>query len=55
MARALRIERAYGRYHITARGNERRAIYRTDSDRTHFLELLAEASERFGIGHPTRV
>ena len=49
MARALRIERPGGRYHVTARGNERKPIYRDDSDRFHFLELLAEAIERFGI------
>ena len=49
MARALRIERPGGRYHITARGNERNSIYRDDSDRTHFLELLAETTERFAL------
>src|SRR5258708_27842997 len=49
MARALRIERAGGRYHVTARGNERKAIYREDSDRCHFLELLSEATDRFGV------
>jgi REP element-mobilizing transposase RayT len=49
MARALRIERPGGRYHVTARGNERKAIYRSDTDRAHFLELLGEATEAFGI------
>jgi putative transposase len=49
MARPLRIERPGGRYHVTAGGNERKPIYREDSDRAHFLELLAEATERFGI------
>jgi REP-associated tyrosine transposase len=49
MARPLRIERPDGRYHVTARGNERKAIYRNDSDRVHFLELLAESTERFGV------
>ncbi len=48
MARALRIEQPGGRYHITARGNERKPIYRDDFDRAHFLELLAELGERFG-------
>ena len=42
MARPLRIERVGGRYHVTARGNERKAIYRDDRDRGHFLELLSE-------------
>ena len=50
MARALRIERPGGRYHVTARGNERKAIYRDDTDRTHFLTLLEELGERFGAG-----
>ncbi len=49
MARPLRIERPGGRYHITARGNERKAIFRDDPDRYHFLELLSELGERFGI------
>ncbi|HEV2214226.1 MAG TPA: transposase [Terracidiphilus sp.] len=49
MARPLRIERAGGRYHVTARGNERKPIYRDDCDRVYFLELLAEASERLVI------
>jgi REP element-mobilizing transposase RayT len=48
MARPLRIERPGGRYHITARGNERKAIYRDDTDRFHFLQVLSEVGERFG-------
>jgi putative transposase len=48
MARALRIELPGGRYHVTARGNEQRDIYRDDRDRQHFLDLLAEAPDRFG-------
>ena len=49
MARALRIERYSGRYHVTARGNERKDIFRDDTDRFHFLELLADAVGRFGV------
>lgn len=49
MARPLRIERPGGRYHVTARGNERKAIYRADEDRFHFLGVLAEAVERYGV------
>ncbi len=53
MARALRMERLGGRFHVTARGNERKAINYGDSDRAHFLELLAEATRQFGIrGNP---
>ena len=47
MSRPLRIERPGGRYHVSARGNERKAVYRGDSDRLHFLALLSEATERF--------
>ena len=30
-------------YHVTARGNERREIFRDDADREHFLRVLARA------------
>jgi REP element-mobilizing transposase RayT len=49
MARPLRIERAGAWYHVTARGNERRAIYRDDQDRRHFCELVGEAVSRFRL------
>jgi REP-associated tyrosine transposase len=49
MARALRIERAGGWYHLTARGNERREIFYQDSDRRHFLELLQGLVEVFRV------
>ena len=49
MARALRIERAGAWYHVTARGNERRAIYRDQRDRRHFCELLGETVVRFRL------
>jgi REP-associated tyrosine transposase len=48
MARALRIERPGGRYHASARGNERKPIFRDDADRFHFLALLADLGPRFG-------
>ena len=48
MARPLRIKIAGGHYHVTARGNERREIFRQDRDRVHFLELLAQWPARFG-------
>ena len=47
MARQLRVERAGAWYHITARGNERRSIYRQQKDYRHFCELLGEAVEPF--------
>jgi REP element-mobilizing transposase RayT len=49
MARPLRLERAGARYHVTARGNERRRIFRSDEDRVLFLETLRQMIERFGI------
>ena len=36
-------------YHLTARGNERRAIFRSDRDRERFLDLLGECRVRFGL------
>jgi putative transposase len=36
-------------YHVMARGNERKAIYRDDHDRQRFVETLAEMVERFGV------
>jgi putative transposase len=48
MARPLRIQRAGSWYHITARGNERRDIFRDDKDRRHLLELLKETVGMFG-------
>ena len=49
MARPLRIERASGWYHVTARGNERRRIYRDERDRGRFCELLGEMVSRFQV------
>uniref|UniRef100_UPI00404868E5 REP-associated tyrosine transposase n=1 Tax=Rheinheimera sp. TaxID=1869214 RepID=UPI00404868E5 len=40
MARPLRLEFAGALYHITSRGNERKAIYAEDSDFELFLSLL---------------
>ena len=41
MARQLRLEFAGAMYHVTARGNDRQAIYADDQDRARFLDLLA--------------
>jgi REP element-mobilizing transposase RayT len=49
MARLLRIEQPGGWYHVSARGNERKAIYRDNRDRRHFLELIAEMVARFRV------
>ncbi len=49
MARAPRIEFEGAVYHVTARGNERRRIYRSDEDRRLFLRTLEQMRIRFGI------
>lgn len=49
MARPLRCEFPGGWYHVTARGNERKDIFRNDHDREHFLEVLGELEARFGL------
>ena len=48
MARLLRVvDRPSLWYHLTARGNEQRLIFRDDRDREHLLELLAQWVDRF--------
>ena len=47
MARPLRIEYDGALYHITSRGNERKAIFRDDEDRKNFLDNLLKVDERF--------
>ena len=49
MSRPIRVEFEDAAYHLTARGNEQRAIYRDDQDRCRFLETVGEACERFGL------
>jgi putative transposase len=49
MSRPLRIEHAGGWYHLTARGNERRPIFRDNRDRAHFCDLLGELVARFRV------
>jgi len=41
------MEQAGAWYHVTARGNEQRPIFRDDRDRKHFLELIPLGLERF--------
>ena len=47
MARPLRIEFDGALYHVTSRGNDRRAIFKDDGDRELFLRTLAQVTERF--------
>jgi len=49
MARPLRVEFPGALYHVTARGNERRAVFRDDEDRQLFLATLEAATEEYGL------
>ena len=49
MARAPRLEGEGSVYHVIARGNERKAVFRDDRDREAYLERLAKYRERFGF------
>jgi putative transposase len=49
MARPLRVEFPGAEYHITARGNERRKIFRDDHDHRRFLECLEEMVAQFSV------
>ena len=47
--RRLRRNTVDGWYHTFHRGIERRAVFADDRDREHFVDLLAEARERFRL------
>jgi REP element-mobilizing transposase RayT len=47
MSRSLRIEYAGAFYHVTSRGNERKAVFRTHRDREKFLSYLDSSTERY--------
>ncbi len=47
MARPIRLEAEGAVYHVMARGNEQKAIFRDDSDREEYLRRLARYRERF--------
>lgn len=49
MARPLRIEYEGAVYHVTARGNERKDIFSSETDFKKFLEYLREAKRKFNI------
>jgi REP element-mobilizing transposase RayT len=48
MARPLRIEYSGAFYHITARGNESKPVYKNKQDRERFLSYLESATDRYG-------
>ncbi|MEW6324345.1 MAG: transposase [Nitrospirota bacterium] len=49
MARPLRLQYPGALYHITARGNERKPIFRDEADREMFLSILSHAVERYRL------
>ncbi len=49
MARPLRIQYEGALYHVTCRGNERKAIFKDDQDKNVFLELLNDGLNTYNI------
>jgi len=49
MARLLRIEYPGAYYHVTARGTERKAIFRDVLDRKKFFVILSSSIEQFVV------
>ena len=47
MARPLRIEYPGAVYHITNRGNDKKAVFKDDTDRETFLNILAHVNKRY--------
>jgi putative transposase len=47
MARPLRIEYSGAVYHVTGRGNEKKPIFKDDSDRETFLQTLSQVNKRY--------
>jgi len=49
MARPLRVQFPGALYHITNRGNERKAIFKDDTDRREFLKILSQSIDTYGV------
>jgi putative transposase len=49
MSRPLRIQYPGAVYHVTCRGNERKAIFRDDQDRNTFQEMLKDSREIYQV------
>lgn len=47
MARPLRIEYPGAVYHVTSRGNEKKAVFKDDQDRLNFLNTLQHVNKRY--------
>jgi putative transposase len=48
MSRPLRLDHAGAIWHVTARGNEQKEIFRDDADRQRWLDLLGRVAEAYG-------
>jgi REP element-mobilizing transposase RayT len=48
MGRQLRIEYPGAYYHVTARGNERKEVFKSEKDREKFISYLESAVVRYG-------
>lgn len=49
MARKPRVHFPGALYHVIARGNQRQKVFRSDLDRTCYLELLSRYQNRYGF------
>jgi len=49
MSRPLRIQYPGAIYHVTHRGNERKAIYQDEQDRLRFLDILTQSIETYDV------
>jgi REP element-mobilizing transposase RayT len=49
MARPQRIEYEGAVYHVTIRGNERKAIFKDDTDRERLIKVMEDSVERFDV------
>src|SRR5512139_2076393 len=47
MARPLRIEYPGAVYHVTSRGNEKKPVFKDDTDRLNFLNTLQHVNKRY--------
>ena len=54
LSRPIRLEYENAVYHVTARGNERREIYRDDQDRLRFLDTLQDDGSVEQVGRAWR-
>ena len=49
MARQLRHDYEGGLYHVMSRGFQRQVIFKNDTENKHFIELLSDMVERYGV------